>query len=75
MANLTLSEKYAIAAVLGLLLITLINSAVLMLAISAVGLLAGLWVVRQGEVRRVAFGALAGFAIAAVFAIVALTGA
>ncbi len=70
-----MSEKYAIAAVLGLLLITLINSAMVMLAISAVGLLAGVWVLRQGEVRRVAFVALAGFAIAAVFAIIGLTGA
>ncbi len=75
MANLTLSEKYAIGAVIGLLLVTVVNSAVVMLVVSAIGIAAGIWVMRQGEVRRVAFVALAGFAIAAVFAVVGLTGA
>lgn len=75
MANLTLSEKYAMGAVLGLLLVTLLNSALLMVLVSAIGILAGLWVMRKGEVRPVAFVALAGFVLAAVFGVIGLAGA
>lgn len=75
MANLTLSEKYAMGAVLGLLLVTLLNSALLMVLVSAIGILSGLWVMRQGEVRPVAFVALAGFVLAAVFGVIGLAGA
>ncbi len=72
MGNLTLSEKYAVAAVLALMLMVAINSALLMLIISVLGLVAGFWVWRQGDVRRVAFVAFAGFAIAAVFGVMGL---
>jgi uncharacterized membrane protein YozB (DUF420 family) len=72
MPNLTASEKYGIAAALGMLLMVAVNNALLMLVVSILGLIAGFWVVRQGEVRRVAFVAFAAFAIAAVFAVLGL---
>ncbi len=72
MGNLTVSEKYGLAAAVALIIMVAINSALVMLVLSILGLIAGFWVVRQGEVRRVAFVAFAGFAIAAVFAIMGL---
>lgn len=72
MSKLVLSEKYGIAAAIGLLLLTALNSATLMLVGSILGLVAGIWVIRQGDARRVAAVALAGFAVAAVFAIIGL---
>lgn len=72
MSKLVLSEKYGVAAAIALLFLTMLNSAVLMLVVSLVGLIAGIWVIRQGEARRVAFVALAGFVVAALFAVVGL---
>ena len=72
MSRLVLSEKYGVAAVVALLFMTMLNSAVLMLVVSVAGLIAGIWVIRQGEARRVAFVALAGFVLAAVFAVAGL---
>jgi hypothetical protein len=73
--NLTLSEKYGMAAVVALMIMVAINSALLMLVLSVVGIIAGFWVLRRGEVRRVAFVAFGGFAIAAVFAVIGLVSA
>lgn len=72
MQNITPSEKYGIAAALGLVLMVMFNNALLMLILSLAGLVAGFWIVRQGEVRRVAFVAFFAFAIAAVFAVIGL---
>jgi hypothetical protein len=72
MAHLTLSDKYGIAAALGLLLLVLFDSAILMLVVSVVGILAGLWVLRGGETRRVAYVALLAFAVAAMFGVYGL---
>ncbi len=72
MQNMTPSEKYGIAAALGLLVMVMINNALLMLVLSVIGLVAGFWIIRLGEVRRVAFVAFAAFAIAAVFAVIGL---
>lgn len=72
MPGTTRSEKYAIAAAIGLLFLILFDNAVLMLAVSGIGLIAGLWIAARGEVRRVALVAMAAFAIAAVFAIFSL---
>jgi hypothetical protein len=72
MANLTLSEKYGIAAAVGLLLMVIINHPLVMLGISIIGIVAGFWVVRQGEVRRIAFVGFMGFVVAAVLAVMAL---
>ena len=72
MSRLTLSDKYGIAAAFALLVMVWINSALLMLVLSVAGLIAGFWVARRGETRRVVFVAFAGFAVAAVFAIIGL---
>lgn len=72
MGNLTLSEKYGMAAAVALILMVAINSALLMLVLSVLGIIGGFWVLRQGEARRVAFVAFAGFAVAAVFAVLGL---
>ncbi|MCU0508946.1 MAG: hypothetical protein MUC34_11210 [Anaerolineae bacterium] len=72
MSNLTPSDKYGIAAAIALMLMVAINNAVVMLVLSLAGLVAGFWIVRRGEVRRVAFVAFAAFAIAAVFAVMGL---
>jgi hypothetical protein len=72
MAHVTLSDKYGIATVLGLLIIVVLNSAVVMLVISVIGLLGGLWVLRQGAMRRVAYLSFAAFALTAAFAVYGL---
>jgi putative Ca2+/H+ antiporter (TMEM165/GDT1 family) len=72
MANLTLSDKYGIAAVLGMLVIVVVNSTLAMLIISVIGIIGGLWVMRKGEVRRVVYVSLAAFAIAAALAVYGL---
>ncbi len=74
MGNLALSEKYGIGAAIGLAVAAFINNALLMLVVSVIGILAGVWVLRQGEVRRVGYVAFGGFAIAAVFAVMQLMG-
>ncbi len=74
MGNLTLSEKYGIAAAIALAIVAFINNTILMLVVSAIGILAGVWVLRRGEVRRVGYVAFAGFAIAGVFAVMQLVG-
>ncbi len=50
--NFSVSEKYGIAAVLALMIMVAINNAILMLVLSVLGIVAGFWVFRQGEVRR-----------------------
>lgn len=72
MQKITLSEKYGIAAALGLLVMVMFNNAFLMLVLSIAGLVAGLLIIRKGDVRRVAFFALMAFAISAVFAVIGL---
>ena len=72
MSKLTPSEWYGVAAAVGILLMAMVNSAIVMLVVSLAGLIAGLWLFRRGEARRVAFVAFAGFAIAAVFAVIGL---
>lgn len=72
MQSLTLSDKYAIAASIALLILVLFDNAILMLVVSAGGLLAGILVLRQGAVRRVTWVAAAAFAIALAFALITL---
>jgi hypothetical protein len=69
MGNLTLSDKYGIGAALGLLVMVLIDNPIVMLVISAVGIIAGFFVVSRGAVRRVGFLAFAAFVITGAFAI------
>lgn len=68
----TWSERYAVAAVLVLLFAVLLNNALVMLAVSLAGLLAGFLVARQGSVRRAAVVAVAGFAVAGAIAVLTL---
>ncbi len=72
MPALSLSERYAILAALVLLFLVLVDSAVLMAVVSVAGLMGGLWVLRKGDFRRVAAVATIAFALALVFALVAL---
>lgn len=72
MKNLSLSEKYAIGAVIALLLIVLINDARIMLVIAIAGLIVGVLVVRSDQPKRVAFVAAMAFALALGFALFAL---
>ena len=69
MSNMSTSEKYGVAAALGLLLVVLFDNAILMLVVSVVGLVTGALVVRAGDARRVAFLAAMAFAIVFGFGI------
>lgn len=62
------SERYAIAAALLLLALVLTDNARVMLIVSIIGLAAGFWVARQGELRRMAMVAIAAFAVTLVIA-------
>jgi hypothetical protein len=68
MGDLSLSEKYAVAAALLLLGLVLINNAYLTLGVSSVGLVAGVLVARRDTSKRSSLVALVGFAVAAVLA-------
>lgn len=72
MPALSLSERYAILAALALLFLVLLDNAVVMAAVSTVGLTAGLLVMRRGNVRRVGIVATVAFAVALAFALVVL---
>jgi hypothetical protein len=81
-SKLSLSEIYAVAAAVLLLLVAIINDPWLMLVVSIAGLAAGLIISRQpaadgqegmlGSLRRAAVFGLLGFAVAIVFAIIIL---
>ena len=72
MSALSLPERYAILAALALLLLVLVDNAILMAVVSAAGLVGGLWVLRRGDLRRVAVVATVAFAVTLVFALVSL---
>lgn len=74
MRNLTPSNVYAIGAAIGLAVMVIVNNPAVMLGISVVGILAGFWVLRQDEVRRVTFVAFIAFVVAGAFAVFKLTG-
>jgi len=69
MKDLSRSEIYGVAAALALLFLVLLDNAWVMLVASAAGLLAGLWLARQGEVKRLVWVATAAFAVALAFAV------
>jgi hypothetical protein len=82
MKKLSLSEIYALAAAILLLLLALVNNAWLMLGVSILGLVAGLIIARKpaaegqegmlGSLRRAGVFGLVGFAVAIVFAVILL---
>jgi hypothetical protein len=80
MNKLSLSEIYAVAAAILLLLLAFLNNPWLMLVVSSVGLVVGVIIARKpapegqegmlGSLRRAGVFGLAGFAVALAFAIV-----
>lgn len=72
MKNLSLSEKYALAAVILLAVMIGVNRPFVTISLAVVGLAAGIWVARRGQLRRAAILALVGFALSLLFAAVAL---
>ena len=70
--NLSVSQIYAICAVLLLIVAILVNQPRVTIVVSAAGLIAGVWVVRRGDVQRVAMVAMAGFAAALVMGVFGL---
>jgi hypothetical protein len=72
MRNLSLSQIYAIGTVLLLVVAILVNQPRVTIAISAIGLVAGVFVLRHGDVRRVALVAMVGFGAAAVMSVFGL---
>jgi cell division protein FtsW (lipid II flippase) len=70
--NQSASQIYAICAVLLLIVAILVNQPRVTVVVSVAGLIAGVFVLRRGDVRRVAMVALAGFAAALVMGVFAL---
>jgi hypothetical protein len=70
--NLSASQIYAICAVLLLIVAILVNQPRVTVVVSAVGLIAGAFVLRRGNVQRVAVVAMAGFGAALVMGVFGL---
>jgi hypothetical protein len=66
------SQIYAIGAVALLAVVVIVNQPRLTIIASAVGLVAGTFVLRRGDVRRVAMVAMVGFAAALVMGVFGL---
>ena len=67
-----LSQIYAIGAVVLLAVVVIVNQPRLTIIASAVGLVTGAFVLRRGNVQRVAMVAMAGFAAALVMGVFGL---
>ena len=70
--KLSASQIYAIGAVALLAVVVIVNQPRLTIIASAVGLVAGAFVLRRGDVRRVAVVAMAGFGAALVMGVFGL---
>ena len=70
--TLSVSQIYAIGAVVLLAVVVIVNQPRLTIIASAVGLVAGAFVLRRGNVQRVAMVAMAGFAAALVMGVFGL---
>ena len=70
--KLSASQIYAIGAVALLAVVVIVNQPRLTIIASAVGLVAGTFVLRRGDVRRVAMVAMVGFAAALVMGVFGL---
>ena len=70
--KLSASQIYAIGAVALLVVVVIVNQPRLTIIASAVGLIAGAFVLRRGNVQRVAMVAMAGFAAALVMGVFGL---
>jgi len=69
--NQSVSQIYAICAVLLLIVAILVNQPRVTVVVSVAGLIAGVFVLRRGDVRRVAMVALTGFVVALVMGVLA----
>jgi|APLow6443716910_1056828.scaffolds.fasta_scaffold409873_1 hypothetical protein len=70
--KLSASQIYAIGAVALLAVVVIVNQPRLTIIASAVGLVTGAFVLRRGNVQRVAMVAMAGFAAALVIGVFGL---
>ena len=70
--TLSVSQIYAIGAVALLVVVVIVNQPRLTIIASAVGLVTGAFVLRRGNVQRVAMVAMAGFAAALVMGVFGL---
>jgi hypothetical protein len=70
--KLSVSQIYAIGAVALLVVVVIVNQPRLTIIASAVGLVAGAFVLRRGNVQRVAMVAMAGLAAALVMGVFGL---
>ena len=70
--KLSASQIYAIGAAALLAVVVIVNQPRLTIIASAVGLVAGAFVLRRGNVQRVAMVAMAGFAAALVIGVFGL---
>lgn len=66
------SERYAIAAAIGLLLLVALNNVMVMVVVSALGLAVGLIIAWRSNLRRAGVIALAAFAVAGALGIMTL---
>jgi hypothetical protein len=64
MRSKSFSHNYPVGAVVLLAVAVLVNQPVLTIVISVIGLAAGVWVLRQGDVQRVTVVAMVGFVAA-----------
>jgi len=69
---LSIAQIYAIGAVVLLAVAVIVNQPRLTISASAVGLVTGAFVLRRGNVQRVAMVAMAGFAAALVMGVFGL---
>ena len=69
---MSVSQIYAIGAVVLLAVVVIVNQPRLTIIASAVGLVTGAFVLRRGNVQRVAMVAMAGFAAALVMGVFGL---
>lgn len=70
--TLSVSQIYAIGAVVLLAVVVIVNQPRLTIVASVIGLVVGAFVLRRGDVKRVALVAMAGFAAALVIGVVGL---
>ena len=69
MKNWSMPQTYAVASALVLFLLVLVNDALAMLVVSIIGLVAGIFVARSGEMWRPAMVAMAGFGAMLAFSL------
>lgn len=72
MRRQSLAHNYPIGAIVLLAMAILVNQPVLTIVISVIGLAAGVWVLRQGNVQRSAMVAMVGFVAALGMAVFSL---